>query len=69
MTAAIDPSGRVVAAVPRHVRTSLHIAFGYEGDVTFYTQYGDLFAYGCSVVTLCALLGGFFRREAYSFKD
>ena len=58
VTAAIDPAGQVVASVPRHVRTSLHTAFGYEDDVTFYTRWGDLFAYVCCVVTLGAIAFG-----------
>jgi apolipoprotein N-acyltransferase len=55
VTAAIDPAGRVTVAAPRHVRTSLHAAFGYETDTTFYTAHGDIFAYGCALVTLVAL--------------
>lgn len=50
VTAAIDPAGRVVAAAPRHLRTSLHTAFGYEDEVTFYTRWGDCFAYLCVLV-------------------
>jgi apolipoprotein N-acyltransferase len=64
VTAAIDPAGRVVAAAPRHVRTSLHTSFGYEDDMTFYTRNGDLFAYGCAVVTFAVLAGRLFRRKA-----
>ena len=55
VTAAIDPAGRVTAAVPRHVRTSLHAAFGYESDMTFYTRHGDLFAYACVLVTFVTI--------------
>ena len=55
VTAAIDPTGRVTAAAPRHIRTSLHAAFGYETDTTFYTAHGDLFAYCCTLITLAAL--------------
>jgi len=55
VTAAIDPAGRVTVAAPRHVRTSLHAAFGYETDTTFYTAHGDLFAYACALITLAAL--------------
>ena len=54
VTAAIDPAGRVTAAAPRHVRTSLHVGFGYETDKTFYTRYGDLFAYACAMVFAAA---------------
>ena len=54
VTAAIDPAGHVIEAAPRHVRTSLHTAFGYETDTTFYTQHGDLFAYVCAIATVLA---------------
>ncbi len=56
VTAAIDPAGRVTVAAPRHIRTSLHAAFGYESDITFYTAHGDVFAYMCALVTLAALV-------------
>jgi apolipoprotein N-acyltransferase len=55
VTAAINPYGRVVAAAPRHVRTSIRVAFGYEHDLTFYAAHGDLFAYMCALVTTLAL--------------
>ena len=55
VTGSIDPYGRVVEAAPRHVRTSLRVGFGYEHDVTFYAAHGDLFAYGCALVTAVAL--------------
>lgn len=51
VTAAIDPFGRVTAAAPRHIRTSIRVHFGYEHDLTFYSKYGDLFAYACALVT------------------
>jgi apolipoprotein N-acyltransferase len=66
VTAAIDPAGRVTVAAPRHVRTSLHAAFGYESDTTFYTTHGDLFAYACAIITLAALLVCHSRRESAS---
>jgi apolipoprotein N-acyltransferase len=55
VTAAIDPSGEVTVAAPRHIRTSLHASFGYESGTTFYTRHGDLFAYACTLVTLATL--------------
>jgi apolipoprotein N-acyltransferase len=51
VTGAVDPYGRVTEAAPRHVRTSIHVQFGYEQGMTFYTRYGDLFAYMCAFVT------------------
>jgi apolipoprotein N-acyltransferase len=55
VTGSIDPYGRVVEAAPRHVRTSVRVGFGYENDLTFYAKHGDLFAYGCALVTAAAL--------------
>src|SRR5215469_9291087 len=55
VTASINPYGRVVAAAPRHVRTSIHVSFSYENDLTFYAAHGDLFAYACALVTALAL--------------
>ena len=55
VTASISPSGRVVAAAPRHVRTSVRVRFSYENDLTFYAAHGDLFAYACALVTALAL--------------
>ena len=55
VTAAINPYGRVTAAAPRHQRTSIRVHFGYENDLTFYSRYGDLFAYACALLTTLAL--------------
>jgi len=65
VTAAIDPYGRVVASAPRHIRTSLRVRFNYEHDVTFYSEYGDLFAYFCALLTACGLGLGMLRKTAY----
>lgn len=64
VTASIDPYGRVVAAAPRHVRTSIHVRFGYENDLTFYAAHGDWFAWSCAVVTAAVLFAGMRRRFA-----
>ena len=57
ITASIDPYGRVFESAPRHLRTAVAMDFGYESETTFYTRYGDVFAYLCGAVTtlLCAL--------------
>jgi apolipoprotein N-acyltransferase len=54
VTTAIDPYGRVTVSVPRHVRTSLVARYGYNGDLTFYTRYGDVFAILCGIITIVA---------------
>ena len=63
VTAAIDPYGRVTAAAPRHQRTSLRVHFGYENGLTFYTRYGDLFAYACAGVTALGVAYSLFRQR------
>ncbi len=55
VTASITPYGRVIAAAPRHIRTSIRVGFGYEHDLTFYAAHGDLFAYTCAFITAIAL--------------
>jgi apolipoprotein N-acyltransferase len=56
VTATIDPKGRVVQSSPRHVFTSLPARYGFRDDLTFYTRHGDLFAYGCCVVVVAAVV-------------
>ncbi|HYL94592.1 MAG TPA: hypothetical protein VET69_02220, partial [Terriglobales bacterium] len=56
MTASIDPYGRVVASVPRKVRTSLEAPYALTSGTTFYTRYGDWFAYLCAIISVGALL-------------
>jgi apolipoprotein N-acyltransferase len=63
VTAAIDPRGRVTMAAPRHIRTSLHVPFGYERDITFYAAHGDLFAYLCALITALLLAASLRRRQ------
>ena len=55
VTAAIDPEGRLESEAPRHVRGAFAFPFAFEQGTTFYTQYGDWFAYFCSLVTLLCL--------------
>jgi apolipoprotein N-acyltransferase len=64
VTAAINPYGRVTAAAPRHQRTSIRVHFGYEQDLTFYAEHGDLFAYACAFITTVALAFSLIRKTA-----
>jgi apolipoprotein N-acyltransferase len=56
VTASIDPYGRVVASVPRKVRTALLAPYALSDATTFYTRHGDWFAYLCAIISLTALL-------------
>jgi apolipoprotein N-acyltransferase len=68
ITAVIDPFGRVREHAPRHVRTAIAVGFNYETELTFYTRYGDVFAWTCAAVTallmVMALLNLFKPKEA-----
>lgn len=59
VTASIDPWGRVVARVPRKERTALLAPYALTSVTTFYTRYGDWFAYGCAIISVAALLTRF----------
>jgi apolipoprotein N-acyltransferase len=63
VTAAIDPDGRITATIPRHIRASVQVPFGYEDDLTFYSRYGDWFAWLCAITTSLLLLLGLFRKR------
>jgi apolipoprotein N-acyltransferase len=52
LTTIIDPYGRLTASIPRHMLSSLAAKYGYRSDLTFYTRYGDLFAYLCGIISL-----------------
>ena len=56
ITASIDPDGRVRQSAPRHIRTAIAVGFDYNSDLTFYTKYGDLFAYLCAFITIVLLV-------------
>jgi len=56
ITTFIDPYGRVQARLPRHRLMVLPGRFDYRTTRTFYTAYGDVFAWLCVVLT--ALAGG-----------
>lgn len=56
VTASIDPNGRMVAAVPRKVRTALLAPYSLTNVTTFYTRHGDWFAYLCAIISLGGLI-------------
>jgi apolipoprotein N-acyltransferase len=55
VTASIDPLGRVVVKAERNVRTTLIAPFSPQSETTFYTRYGDLFAWTCVVISLIVI--------------
>lgn len=51
VTASIDPHGRVVDQMPRHVRGALLARFNFIDGTTFYTRHGDWIAWICAALT------------------
>jgi apolipoprotein N-acyltransferase len=63
VTASIDPYGRIVDQMPRHVRGSLLARFNFIDDVTFYSRYGDWIAWICAVLTAGFVVAGLLRSR------
>ncbi len=66
ITAAIDPHGNVREQAVRNVRTAVLFHFAYTTGLTFYTRYGDVFAYACTVLTLLALITAIVTRWRFA---
>jgi apolipoprotein N-acyltransferase len=62
ITATIDPLGRVVETLPRHIRSSIQVAFGYRDNITAYSRFGDWFAWLCTTLVLGMIMLPFFRK-------
>ncbi len=56
VTAAIDPLGRVTESIARHSFSALSADYGYRSRVTFYTRYGDVFAWVCEILALAVMV-------------
>ncbi|HUJ94056.1 MAG TPA: apolipoprotein N-acyltransferase [Terriglobales bacterium] len=52
VTAAIDPYGRIAASIPRKIRAVLFAPYSLSSETTFYTRYGDWFAYLCAIISI-----------------
>ncbi len=66
VTASIDPYGRIVASVPRKVRTVLDAPYALSNVTTFYTRQGDWFAYLCAIISVAGLLTRLLERRKVS---
>jgi apolipoprotein N-acyltransferase len=61
VTCVIDPYGVVRQSIPRHQTDALPAEFGFRDDVTFYTEHGDVFGWGC--VLAAAVLSAWAGRR------
>ena len=56
VSVAIDPAGRVRQRLAEYEETSARLGFSYESETTFYTRFGDWFAWLCLLSGLAAVL-------------
>lgn len=63
ITAVIDPYGRVAAEAPRHRELVLSADFRYLTRQTFYTAYGDVFAWLCVAITGVLIVNAIVARR------
>ena len=52
------PSGAIESTLPLGARGTLRAELPLLQGHTFYTRFGDVFAYACAALTAAALLGG-----------
>ncbi len=59
----IDPFGRIIEATPIFTQAALQATIPVRQPATFYTRYGDVFAYGCMIICLLLTLFGLFGTK------
>ena len=59
----IDPFGRIVESTPIFTEQAVKATMQVWRPHTFYSRYGDVFAYGCVIICALLCLFGFFRTK------
>jgi apolipoprotein N-acyltransferase len=59
----IDPFGRIISASPIFTQTALQAEIPIRQTKTFYSRHGDVFAYGCVLISLLFCLYGIFGTK------
>jgi apolipoprotein N-acyltransferase len=59
----IDPFGRIVEATPIFTEQAVKATMQVWRPHTFYSRYGDVFAYGCVIICAVLCLFGSFRTK------
>ena len=62
ITAAIDPYGKIYETIPPDVRGAVDLPYDFRTDITFYTRFGDWFAWMCVLISVILLLQTFWKR-------
>jgi apolipoprotein N-acyltransferase len=56
ISAVIDPSGNIEERLPPYQDLAVPMHFAFRSGTTFYTNFGDWFAWGCLIAAAIALL-------------
>lgn len=59
----IDPFGQIIDTTPIFTEQSLHATISLRQTRTFYSYYGDVFAYACVIICALLFLFGSFRPK------
>jgi apolipoprotein N-acyltransferase len=59
----IDPFGRILDETPLFTEHALRASIPISHSRTFYSYYGDVFAYVCAIISALLCLYGYFRTE------
>lgn len=59
----IDPFGHIVEATPIFTEQAVKAKMQVWRPHTFYSRYGDVFAYGCAIISALLFLFGIFRTK------
>lgn len=65
----VDPYGRIIASTDLFVETALTHTISPGSSTTFYTRFGDIFAYICLGLFFGFLGSNYFAAQAQRFKD
>ncbi len=63
LTSSIDPNGRIVARMPRHIRGAVEVPFAFRNGLTFYTRHGDWIGWLCAILVTSVLVGSYLQRR------
>ncbi len=59
----VDPFGEITQATPLFTELALHATIPIKYSRTFYSYYGDVFAYACVIICALLCLFGYFRTK------
>jgi apolipoprotein N-acyltransferase len=63
ITGAVDPYGRIIAALPRGVASQVPVRFGLRDELTPFVRYGMWWPHALLALTLVTALGAIVRRR------